>query len=352
MAFSDPSSNIDTENLNAAPGQTAVDVTPPVGETPPQVLARQAAEGRRGAAWRLMYWVVNDDPRAILAISSLDDERLAAHLLEFIALGSWAGKSFVVPRQLRSAYARMRLRTLFLPGAGMEIGRTERALLAGTRDKRALVREAALYILGMGAFPSVTSVLIERLEDPVPTVRLQAARALGHTGDLTALPALLKALPGADEQLGGQIFHALVHLGSAAVPALIKESASASPWIRWHCMRALGEIGDERAIPVLVGSLNDADHSVAWTGAKSLSHFGKRAIEPVLRLLLLTETSPWMVETASHVLRTFCQRDARLKPYLEPVIRDMHGVAYNIATPQAARKSLAQLSADSMLPRS
>ena len=247
MTFSDPSSNIDTEMVNVSSEQAFADVAPPVGETPPQVLARQAAEGRRGAAWRLMYWVVDDDPRAILAISTLDDDRLAAHLLEFIALGIWAGKSFVVPRQIRSAHARMRLRTLFLPGAGMEMALAQRVLQKGTYDKRAQVREAALHILGMGGFPGIAPILVEKLEDPVPAVRLQAARALGHAGDLSALPALIKALHNADEQLSGQIFHALVHLGSAAVPALIKESESASPWIRWHCMRALGEICDDRA---------------------------------------------------------------------------------------------------------
>ncbi|MDQ2886484.1 MAG: HEAT repeat domain-containing protein [Chloroflexota bacterium] len=351
MTFSDPSSNVDTEMVNVSSEQAFVDVAPPVGETPPQVLARQAADGRRGAAWRLMYWVVDDDPRAILAISSLDDDRLAAHLLEFIALGSWAEKSFVVPRQIRSAHTRTRLRTLFLPGAGMEMGLAERVLQKGARDHRASVREAALYILGMGAFPGIAPVLIERLEDPVPAVRLQAARALGHAGDMTALPALIKALHGADEQLSGQIFHALVHLGSTAVPALIKESESASPWIRWHCMRALGEICDDRALPVLVRALNDVDHSVAWAGAKSLVHFGKRSIEPTLRLLLLTEASPWMVETASHVLHTLCQRDTRLTPYLDPVIKSMHGVAYRIGTPQAAHKALALLSTDGMLPK-
>jgi hypothetical protein len=351
MTFSDPSSNIDTEIVNVSSEQAFADVAPPVGETPPQVLARQAADGRRSSAWRLMYWVLDDDPRAILAISTLDDDRLATHLLEFIALGSWAGKFFVVPPQIRSAHARTRLRTLFLPGAGMEMSLAERVLQKGSRDKRASVREAALYILGMGAFPGITPILIERLEDPVPAVRLQAARALGHAGDMSALPALIKALHNADEQLSGQIFHALVHLGSAAVPALIKESESASPWIRWHCMRALGEICDDRAIPVLVRALNDVDHSVAWAGAKSLVHFGKRSIEPTLRLLLLTEASPWMVETASHVLHTLCQRDTRLTPYLDPVIKSMHGVAYRIGTPQAANKALAQLSADGMLPK-
>ena len=83
MALSDSSSN---QTNMAAPDQPAVDVTPPIGVTPPQVLAQDAAAGRRGAAWRLLYWIMEDDPRAVVAVSSLDDDRLAQHLLEFIAL--------------------------------------------------------------------------------------------------------------------------------------------------------------------------------------------------------------------------------------------------------------------------
>jgi HEAT repeats/PBS lyase HEAT-like repeat len=349
MTFSDPSSNV-TENGPIE--QPSIDVTPPVGITPPQVLAREAAAGRRGAAWRLLHWVMQDDPRAIVAIGSLDDDRLAYHLLEFIALGTWAGKPFVVPRQLRSAHARTRLRTLFISGPSMDTTHAVRVLLAGVHDKRVPVREAALHILGMGSFSGVTPVLLEALHDPIPSVRLQAARAIGHTGDLSALPDLIKALHTADEHVGNQIFHALVHLGNAAVPALLKESESSSPWIRWHCMQALGEICDDCALPVLVRSLNDPDHAVAWIGAKSLVRFGKRAIEPILRLLLLTETSPWIVETSSHVLSTFYHREPRLKPYLEPVVKSMHGVAYRIATPAAARKALAELSTSDLLPKS
>ena len=65
---------------------SSADVAPPVGVTPPQVLAQDAAKGRRGAAWRLLYWIMEDDPRAIVAFSSLDDDRLAQHLLNFIAI--------------------------------------------------------------------------------------------------------------------------------------------------------------------------------------------------------------------------------------------------------------------------
>src|SRR5213080_3980212 len=112
----DVATTVDT----SLPEQPAVDVTPPVGVTPPQILAQDAAAGRRGAAWRLLYWIMENDPRAVIAVSSLDDDRLAQHLLEFIATGTWAGKPFVVPPPLRSPLTRTRLRTLFLPGAGID----------------------------------------------------------------------------------------------------------------------------------------------------------------------------------------------------------------------------------------
>src|SRR5437763_15088416 len=185
--------------------QVQADVAPPVGITPPQVLARDAAAGRRGAAWRLLYWIMENDPRAVVAVSSLDDDRLAQNLLEFIALGTWAGKPFVVPVLLRSVYARTRLRTLFLPESGMEYERAERVLLARVHDSRAAMRETALYLPGIIGNPAATNVLIEALHDPVPGVRLQAAKALGRVGDPAAVPALLAALRGADEQLSSQI---------------------------------------------------------------------------------------------------------------------------------------------------
>src|SRR5205807_4721958 len=129
--------------------QAPDDVAPPVGITPPQILAQDAAAGRRGAAWRLLYWIMENDPRAVVAVSSLDDDRLAQNLLEFIALGTWAGKPFVVPVPLRSAYARTRLRTLFLPESGMDYARAERVLLSRVHDKQPAMRETVAYILGI-----------------------------------------------------------------------------------------------------------------------------------------------------------------------------------------------------------
>src|SRR6266700_3904203 len=121
MATSDSSSKTNaTTDYDGVPVEaTPGDVAPPVGITPPQILARDAAAGRRGAAWRLMHWIMEDDPRAIMAVASLDDDRLAQHFLEFLAQGTWAGKPFSVPAALRSGHFKTRLRTLFLPGSGM-----------------------------------------------------------------------------------------------------------------------------------------------------------------------------------------------------------------------------------------
>jgi HEAT repeat protein len=204
-----------------------------------------------------------------------------------------------------------------------------------------------VHILGIIGSPVATPVLIQALRDPVPAVRIQAAKALGRTGDPSAVKALLNALHGANEQLGSQIFSALVQLGHDAVPALLEESKSNSAWVRWQCIRSLGEIRDRRALPTLVQALGDSDHSVAWMGAKGLVHFGKLSIASVLRLLTNTPMTPWLVETASYVLSN--QRDPRLKPYLEPVIQGMRGPAFRVGTPHIAQKALSQLTADGLL---
>ncbi|GAC1619589.1 MAG: hypothetical protein NVS4B7_11860 [Ktedonobacteraceae bacterium] len=351
MTTSDSASNTNvaaTPDI-MSPEQLSVDVAPPIGGTPPQVLAKDAAAGRRGAAWRLLYWIMENDPRAIIAVSSLDDDRLANHLLEFIALGTWAGKPFVVPRPLRSTYARTRLRTLFLPGAGVDPVHAERVLMTAMNDKRPMVRETAAYILGIFGNPVAVPQLIEALHDAVPAVRMQAVKALGRIGNASAVSPLLSALRSADEQMGSQIFNSLVRLGYAAVPALLETSKSSSAWMRWQCIRALGTIGDQRAVSVLANALADTDHSVAWMGAKGLVRFGKASVAPVLRVLTSAPMTPWLAQTASYVLYSQYQTNSKLKPYLEPVVQNIRVVAHRVATPHIAQEALLQLIADGLV---
>lgn len=325
----------------------SVEAMPPVGVTPPQILAQDAATGHRGAAWRLLYWIMENDPRAVEAIDLQKDDRLVQHLLEFIALGTWAGKHFVVPPPLRSSYARMRLYTLFLPRPSMESVRAERVFLQAAHDQRPALRETALNILGVMGTQNALPVLIDALHDPVQAVRLQAIKGLERLGSADAISALVQALSDADEHTTVQIFGALAHIGHAALPALFDLSRSRSAWIRWNCMRALSKICDHRAMPTLVKALGDMDHGVAWMGAKGLVEFGTASIEPVLRLLTTNEITPWLAETSAYVLSH--QRNTRVRPYLAPILADIRSSYLHIGTPYLAYQTLNQMLADGVI---
>jgi hypothetical protein len=311
-----------------------------------QVLAQEAAEGRRGAAWQLLHWIKDNDSRAVVAVNSLDDDRLVLHLLEWIAQGTWAGKPFIAPASLRSPISRMHLHIFFQPFRGVNSVRVERVLIRALYDDRPALRQTAANVLGSLGSVTVVPALIEALNDPVYVVQFQVVKALGHIKASAAVPALLDLLQHADEQLGSQIFTALAQIGSAALPALIEMSKENSVWLRWHCVRALGEIHDSSAVPVLVQALADTDQSVAWMAAKELVPFGQLCVMPVLRLLITTEVTPWLVETASYVLDN--SRDNRLGPYVRPVIRQMHDVGFRIGTMLSAQKALTQLEVDGL----
>jgi HEAT repeat protein len=122
--------------------------------------------------------------------------------------------------------------------------------------------------------------------------------------------------------------------------------------MRWQAIRALGAIRDRRALPALVSALSDADHSVAWMGAKGLVQLGRLSLEPVLQLLVKAEMTPWLVETASYVLNSQVQHNPKLKPYLELVLDRMHTLGFRVGTSHAAQQALAQLQADGMIESS
>ncbi|GAC1365149.1 MAG: hypothetical protein NVSMB44_25930 [Ktedonobacteraceae bacterium] len=324
------------------------DVMPPIGTTHPHVLAHDAAEGHRGAAWRLLYWILESDPRAVEAVASQNDDRLAQHLLEFIALGSWAGKRFVVPPPLRSSYARMRLYTLFLPRSGMERVQSERVLLQAAHSQHPAVRETALTILGIMRSRAALSSMMDALQDPVQAVRLQAIKGLGRLKAPEAVPALVRALSTADEQTTAQIFAVLANIGHEAVPALLSLSSSRSAWMRWNCMRSLRKTCDHRAIPVLAKALHDVDHGVAWMGAKGLVEFGTLAIEPVLHSLATNDITPWLIETSAYVLSH--QEDKKVRPYLAPLLAHLSSSTYTqTSTPHLAYQALNRMLADGVL---
>jgi hypothetical protein len=317
---------------------------PPVGTTPPAALAALAAQGKRGAAWRLFHWIGDENQEALEAVRRFPDRRLLDLFLEWLALGTWAGKPFQVEREMRQPHFRTRISTLFLPGAGAPEALVVEVLRAALHHPQAAVRETGAHLLGVLGLPEVASDLAGALHDPVSAVRVQAAKALGRLRVPEMAPALVGVLRLRDEALASQARQALLQLGPAAVPPLIEAARAPDAWVRWHALRALGELNDLRGLPPMVEALADEDFAVAWMAARALAPLGSAVVEPVLRLLLRVPATPQLMETAASVLHAQCTpRQPQMKGLLEPVLRSMAAVDYRVAMPLAVGRALERL---------
>jgi HEAT repeat protein len=126
------------------------------------------------------------------------------------------------------------------------------------QDKVKAVREetsAALAAIGDAAIPSLLSALTHSEW----LVRLHAVEALGKTRSAAAVEPLLSALfNDRDAAIREDAVRALGHIGDArAVDFLFV--AMKEPGLRPLAVESLGQIGDRRAVPVLINVLNGID---------------------------------------------------------------------------------------------
>lgn len=116
-----------------------------------------------------------------------------------------------------------------------------------------------------------TEWLVPFLNDSAPEVRQCAALGLANKPDESATSQLVQALSDADTLVGNLAVKALVNIGKPAVPSLIEKVKSASRSARILALRALVEISDPRAIPVMM-QVMDEDSAL-------LHHWAKEGLE-------------------------------------------------------------------------
>jgi len=160
------------------------------------------------------------------------------------------------------------------------------ALKTKDKDVRLGIIEALSVIRDPRAVPS----LIHLLSDASSEVRWEAAIALGEINDPGSGPSLQQALrdndkyvrygaasalrkmgwePASGEEraflsVGLQEWQAVQEIGEPAIPALSHVLNDKDSDVRMQAIEILGNIGNEKAVPVLIRSLADEHAGVRW----------------------------------------------------------------------------------------
>ena len=110
------------------------------------------------------------------------------------------------------------------------------------------------------------------LNDPAPEVRQCAALGLAIKPDESAIRPLVQALSDADSMTGNLAMNVLIKLGKDSVQALIEcVKGKSSQSARILALRALAEIRDHRAIPVMMQVMEE--------DSVLLQHWAKEGLE-------------------------------------------------------------------------
>jgi len=121
---------------------------------------------------------------------------------------------------------------------------------------------------------------------PWDRTRESAAKALGKIGDPRAIEPLIKALDDSCSFARGEAALALVKIGKPGVMPLVKALNQWSPAISMASAEILGKIGDPRAIEPLIQRLSDWNPGLRWKAAIALGEINDaQAIQPLINTL-------------------------------------------------------------------
>lgn len=142
------------------------------------------------------------------------------------------------------------------------------------------IRQFVAYLLGQSGDQRAVEPLIDALQDEDSGVRGAAANALGTLGDVRAVPYLLPLLRHPNLQLVVWAAFALTCLGHDHFDILAQALSADSVEVRRSAVLALQQLGDQRAVPLLLALSRDqgrrfeADSTVAEAAARALLRLG------------------------------------------------------------------------------
>jgi HEAT repeat protein len=141
--------------------------------------------------------------------------------------------------------------------------------------------ENALKMMGAAGVPG----LLSALQDKRARVRQSAAFLLGEMKDARGLAGLAAAMDDKDDDARWKSATSLTKFGPQATEVTAKVLGGGSIEARRCAAWVFQQTRDPAAVPALVKALKDADEQVRWKAAIALQKIGKDAAEPLLGIL-------------------------------------------------------------------
>jgi len=150
-------------------------------------------------------------------------------------------------------------------------------LLQAARSNEIAIAQHALLELGHFPTPEATQILIDHVSHPNPVVRANVAVSLGeHTDRATTLPALIRLLSDREVWVILDVLRVLSRFDSRqaidAVTTLYRTTEDGH--IRATAISALGRMGSELSLPVIVEALRSPDERTRANAIESLVAIG------------------------------------------------------------------------------
>jgi HEAT repeat protein len=134
----------------------------------------------------------------------------------------------------------------------------------------------------------------------------------------------------------------LVLAGAESIPMLEEVVRhNESVLARKEAVKALGEIQDPLAVPILVSALEDHSYDVRWDAAVGLIEHCEDSLIPLFEALKTDFGSPVLREGAHHVLRVLRKKMANQQ--VEDVYAALESSAPAVRLPWAVNRALEEL---------
>ncbi|BBL67972.1 HEAT repeat domain-containing protein [Methanoculleus chikugoensis] len=158
-------------------------------------------------------------------------------------------------------------------------------LIAALSDPHDAVRIAAAEGLGEIGDENGVDALVLLTGDAEQDVRSAAAAALGRIGDACAVGPLIRLFGDRYSRVRSVAAETVAAFGPDVLEPLEAALEDPVPVVRLTAARAIGIVGNPRSIPLLIRHLEDPAREVSVTAARVLGGYGNLAVEPLAAVL-------------------------------------------------------------------